>query len=320
MPFDVAQAISIAPAVVRSFQLAVVIPTCNAAKHWSALEAGIRLQGLSAKQIIIIDSASTDGTPELAKRAGFQVISIAREDFNHGGTRQAALTAVPSADIAVYLTQDAVLAAPDSIEKLIAPFQDPKVGATFGRQLPRAGAGPIETHARLFNYSETSVVRTWESRLEIGVKATFLSNSFAAYRISALQEVGGFPADVIMAEDAIVAARLLIAGWKTVYAAEATVYHSHDYTIAEEFRRYFDTGVYRSQAAWLAESFGDVGGEGMRFVKSELSYLFPRHIHLIPVACAHTFAKALGYRLGSMERKIPTSWKRKLSLNSLYWQ
>ncbi len=300
-------------------QVVVVVPTSNAAADWRELAAGILSQGLPPRQVVIIDSSSTDGTPELARHAGFHVISIHRQDFNHGGTRQAALAAAPWATIAVYLTQDAILATDDAIEHLVAPFQHTDVGATYGRQLPRLGAGPFEAHARLFNYPAQSLVRTWDSRTSLGLKAAFLSNSFAAYRVSALLEVGGFPTDVIMAEDTLVAALLLKRGWKTVYAADATVRHSHGYTALQEFRRYFDTGVYHARQGWLLQDFGSAGGEGLRFVRSELAYLKPRHQHLVPLALLRTGAKVLGYRLGRKERFISSRLKRMLSMHRHFW-
>jgi rhamnosyltransferase len=300
-------------------QVAVVIPTCNARKDWDALNTGLRLQGLPPRQVLIVDSSSDDGTRELAAAEGYQVIRIDRRDFNHGGTRQLALDLVPWANIVVYLTQDAVLATPDSIDLLLSAFEDSRVAAAYGRQLPRPVAGPIEAHARLFNYPPLSEVRNFESRHTLGIKAAFLSNSFAGYRIDALMEVGGFPHDVIMAEDAIVAGRLLRAGWKTAYIAEAQAYHSHAFTLAQEFQRYFDTGVYHRQVEWLREEFGEPGGEGMRFVMSELAYLIPRHLHLVPYALLRTASKAMGYHLGLRKSALSSAFSKKLSYHKSYW-
>src|ERR1035437_6343999 len=163
-------------------QVAVIIPTCNASKDWAALSAGLHRQGIPANQVLVIDSSSDDGTRDLAVAEGYQVFRIERRDFNHGGTRQLALELVPWASIAVYLTQDAVLASPDSVDLLLSAFEDKGVAAAYGRQLPRQGAGPIEAHARLFNYPPQSEVRDFESRHTLGIKAAFLSNSFSAYR------------------------------------------------------------------------------------------------------------------------------------------
>jgi rhamnosyltransferase len=310
--------IPIEPVVDRS-HVAVVIPTFNARKYWSALRDGLRLQGLPANQVLIVDSSSDDGTRELAQAEGYEVFRIDRRDFNHGGTRKLALELVPWASVVVYLTQDAVLASPDAVELLLSAFEDRSVAAAYGRQLPRVGAGPIEAHARLFNYPPHSDVRDFESRHTLGIKAAFLSNSFSAYRVNELQEVGGFPTNVIMAEDAIVAGRLLLAGWKTAYVAEAQVYHSHPFTIGQEFRRYFDTGVYHRQARWLRDEFGDPGGEGKRFVMSELAYLTPRHLHLVPYALLRTASKAIGYHLGFRGPFLRVEWSRRFSYHKSYW-
>jgi rhamnosyltransferase len=300
-------------------QVAIVIPTINARKFWTRLSTGLRLQGIPANQVLIVDSSSDDGTRELAAAEGYEVVRIDRRDFNHGGTRQSALDWVPWASIVVYLTQDAVLATSDSIDRLLSAFEDETVAAAYGRQLPRLGAGPIEAHARLFNYPAQSDVRDFESRHTLGIKATFLSNSFAAYRVDALREVGGFPSDVIMAEDALVTGKLLLAGWKIAYVAEARVHHSHAFTIAEEFRRYFDTGVYHRKEVWLTEKFGNPGGEGKRFVMSELAFLAPRHLHLVPQALLRDIAKVIGYKLGLRQPRLGSEWSRRLSYHKSYW-
>jgi len=305
--------------VIDRSQVAVVIPTCNAGRFWTDLNHGLRMQGLSASQVLILDSSSDDGTRELAAAEGYEVYRIERRDFNHGGTRKLALSLVPWASVVVYLTQDAILASPDSLNLLLSAFEDRTVAAAYGRQLPRPGAGPIEAHARLFNYPPHSSVRDFESRHTLGIKAAFLSNSFSAYRVNELQEVGGFPSDVIMAEDAIVAGRLLMAGWKTAYVAEAQAYHSHPFSIAQEFRRYFDTGVYHRGEKWLRDEFGDPGGEGKRFVLSELSYLIPRHLHLVPYAMLRTVSKAIGYQLGFRKSALSVRWSRRFSYHKSYW-
>jgi rhamnosyltransferase len=176
--------------------LNVFVPTLNAAKDWPAFAPAL-LACVPPEQVLIVDSESTDGTVELARAAGFQVCSVARAEFNHGGTRQMAADVLPNADILVYMTQDAVLSGPNALANLVAAFVDPQVAAACGRQLPRPGAEAIESHARSFNYPAASEVRSLASRDQLGIKAVFLSNSLAAYRRSALMSVGGFPTNVI---------------------------------------------------------------------------------------------------------------------------
>ncbi len=296
----------------------VVVPTLNAASDWPRFAPAL-LACVVPEQVLIVDSASTDGTVQLAQASGFRVHSITRAEFNHGGTRQAAAEMLPNADILVYITQDAILIAPDAIAKLVRSFDDPSVAAAYGRQLPRPAAGAIEAHARLFNYPAVSDVRDLASKEKLGFKAIFLSNSFSAYRRSALMAVGGFPSDVIFGEDTITAARLLLAGYKVAYVSEATVYHSHAYRWMQEFRRYFDIGVLHSREQWLLDEFGGAGGQGKQFVVSELTYLKHNNPWQIPSALVRTVLKLLGYRLGRLERHISPKMKRRLSMHSRFW-
>ncbi len=289
--------------------VAVVIPTLNAAADWPSLVSPL-LSCILPEQVLIIDSSSADGTAELASAAGFQVRSIPKEEYNHGGTRHLAAEILNQAEILVYLTQDVVLANPAALRALLTPFADPQVAASFGRQLPRSGAGPIEAHARIFNYPSKSSVRTLESRRKLGFKTIFFSNSFAAYRREALVAVGGFPSDTIFGEDSITAARFLLAGWKIAYAAEAKAYHSHSYNWRQDFKRYFDIGVLHSRESWLLREFGQTTGEGRRFVSSELKSLWPRFWWLIPSALVRTALKLVGYKLGKIERRLNVRCKR----------
>ncbi len=306
------------PATLR--QVAVVIPTYNAEKHWMQLSSTLNQQGITPQQVLIIDSTSTDRTALLAREAGYRVVVIAKSEFHHGKTRQAAAEMTGTADFLLYLTQDAVLADGFAVGAMLLPFQDARVGAVGGRQLARKQADPIEQHARLFNYPAESSVRTFESRLHLGIKAAFLSNSFAAYRRSALLESGGFPSNIIVGEDSAMAAKLLMRGWKVAYQSEACVYHSHPLSLAEEFRRYFDTGVMHQEEAWLLENFGELGGEGSRFVRSEIGYLLQHSPGLLPRAILRTVSKLVAYRLGRAHRRLPFWLKRHLTGHPNFWR
>jgi rhamnosyltransferase len=226
----------------------------------------------------------------------------------------------PDADILVFLTQDAELASGDAIAYLCKVFDDPEVGAAYGRQLPRREAGAIEAHARLFNYPAASQMKSAKSQETIGFKSLFFSNSFGAYRRAALQAVGGFPEDVIFGEDTVTVAHLLQHGWKIAYVADAAVLHSHGYSISQEFRRYFDIGVLHSREAATFAPFGKVSGEGKKFVKSEMAFVSRRAPHLLLSAWLRTALKLVGYRLGRKEQLMPRVLKRRVSLSPSFWK
>ena len=298
--------------------VSVIVPTLNASREWPRFAPALRAC-IQPEHVLIVDSESTDGTAELARANGFQVHSVSRSDFNHGGTRQMAAALLSDAEILVYMTQDVVLAGPDALTNLLAAFDDQQVAAAYGRQLPRPGATAIEAHARNFNYPATSDVRSLENRAKLGIKVIFLSNSLAAYRRSALMGVGGFPTKVIFGEDTVTAARLLLAGHKVAYVAEACAYHSHPYSPMQEFRRYFDIGVLHSRERWLLEEFGHANGEGKRFVISELNYLWQQGARQIPSAMLRTGIKLVGYRMGRMEARLGPKLKLHLSMHPRFW-
>jgi rhamnosyltransferase len=301
-------------------QIALVLPTLNAEKHWQSWLESFHQQTFKPDKVLVIDSSSRDQTPNLAKQAGFQVHTIDRAAFNHGGTRQLAANLLNDADILIYMTQDAILAAPDSLEKLVSAFENPKVGLAYGRQLPYPDAKPIGTHARLFNYSATSSLRSKADIPRYGFKTAFCSDSFAAYRSSSLFQVDGFPNKTIFGEDAFVATKMLLADWSIAYVAEAQVYHSHDYTLLQEFKRYFDIGVFHATTPWMLGALGKAEGEGLKFLRSELSYLWKHAPLYLPSALLRTFLKYTAYKLGRLEESLPMSLKYALTMNRGYFQ
>jgi GT2 family glycosyltransferase len=299
-------------------QIGICVPTLNAGDGWCEPLRQISGSAISPR-ILVVDSSSDDHTLELARGAGFEAVSISRSEFNHGRTRQFAAELLSDCNIVVFLTQDAYIPSAESVTHLLRAFDDPRVGATYGRQLPLLDAGLFGAHARLFNYPDRSYVRDARDIASHGIKAAFLSNSFAAYRREALMAVGGFPSNVIFSEDMVVGARMLLAGWKIAYRADAIVRHSHDYSVLQEFKRYFDIGVFHARELWILESFGKPEGEGMRFALSELRYLADKAPWRIPESVIRTGFKYLGYKLGRAEGKLPLHVKKSLSMHRRYW-
>lgn len=297
---------------------ACIIPTYNSSHELQRLLDSLDKQ-TSNFDLFIVDSSSSDGTAELAQSRCNNVLIIPAQEFNHGGTRQLLVERNPGYDVYIFLTQDACLKDPHALEKIVSPFADEKISAVCGRQLPHLEANALAKHARAFNYPETSRIKSLEDAPELGIKTPFMSNSFSAYRRTALLEVGGFPVHVILSEDMYVAAKMLIAGWKVAYASDAICRHSHNYTITEEFRRYFDQGVFHAREAWIRENFGGAGGEGLRYVKSELSFLGVSSFYLWPSALLRNACKLLAYKLGQVEQHLPIYLKRKMSMHKRYW-
>lgn len=276
----------------------LIIPTLNAGEQFRTLLEQIAAQSLPTKKLIV-DSQSTDDTATLAKSFGVEVLTIPRKTFNHGASRQLALEKILPLDVVIFLTQDVLLHDDESLARLVKIFGENKsVGLSYGRQLPHANATNEAAILRAFNYPAESQLRSFDDRKIFGLKTAFASNSFAAYRVEALQKVGGFPSNVPLCEDMYVAAKMLLDGWKIYYAASAQVYHSHNYTAAQEFRRYVQIGKFHAQESWIRETFGSAEGAGKKFVLMKLSMLAKKN----PLDCVGAIfrdaAKFFGYRLG----------------------
>ena len=296
----------------------IIIPTYNAEKQISYLCEALRSQ-TAPSEIIVVDSSSSDRTAEIAESFGAKVFIVPTADFDHGGTRTLAGKAAKG-DILVYMTQDVTPFDNYSIGNLLRPFEDQSIAASFGRQLPYPDATAFGTHLRLFNYPDVSCIKSLEDRNTYGIKTAFLSNSFAAYRKTALEGIGWFQRKLIMGEDTCAGAKMLLAGYKIMYVADALVYHSHEYTVFQEFKRYFDIGVFHHSERWIIDEFGKAEGEGIRYMQSLFAFLRRRNkYYLIPEGVVRNALKYIGYKLGQNYDKLPASMMHKCSMHANFW-
>lgn len=299
--------------------ISVIIPLYNAIGYLEPLLDRLAQQ-TTPHELILIDSSSTDGTPEWLNEQQIPFHSIPTASFNHGSTRNLGVSLAKS-DYVVMLTQDALPNGLDCLEKLIKVLQsDTRVALAYGRQLPYPDATPLSHFARQTNYPAGNQVKTKADIERLGIRTCHCSNSFAIYRKSALLSVGGFPSDVILGEDVVVAAQFILRDLSIVYHGDAEVIHSHNYTIGEEFRRYFDIGSFHQQRFALLQPFLRAESEGFRYVRNEWHFL--RHLHrldLIPNQLIRTVAKYAGYRIGRIQNRLPKWIKPKISMHASFW-
>ena len=298
----------------------VIIPVYNPDDKFICLLEMLKKQSINNLSVLIIDSGLKHEYFDFINNdSHFVIKQIPNVEFNHGGTRQLGIELYPDNDVYVFLTQDAILVDEKSIEYLISCFNNPQIGCAYGRQLPYDNAAFFSRIARLNNYGGKSYIRSFYDRRKYGMKTCFISNSYAAYRKEAMLDVKGFPTDTILSEDMCVAAKMLKDGWKIAYNADSQVYHSHNYSIWQEFKRYFDIGVFHARESWIRETFGQAEGEGVNFVKKELRIILKKNPMLIFEMIARDGMKFIGYRLGRLEKRIPVTLKRHISMTKKYW-
>jgi len=300
-------------------RVSVIIPTFNAHKYLPKLCEALSKQTIT-HELIIIDSSSTDDTLMIAKKYADHIIVIPQKEFDHGNTRTMAAMCAKG-DLLIYLTQDALPYNNESLEKLIKIFNDPVIAAVYGRQVPHENTSAFGKHLRIFNYPNKSHRRQLSDRRKYGIKTAFLSDSFAGYRKSALTDIGWFKKGMIVGEDMEVGARLLQAGYHIGYVSDAIVYHAHNYTMAQEFKRYFDIGVFHTREKWILDSFGEPQKEGNKFIYSEFKYLIEQKSYcLIPSFILRNSLKYVGYKLGRLHHHLPLTLTSRLSMHGIWWE
>ena len=271
-----------------------------------------------APRVVVVNSSSTDGTVELAARMGVETLIVPRDEFNHGLTRERARRFLGT-DIVVMLTPDAWLDSEHSLAALIRPLRQGKASVAYARQLPRREADTIECYNRHFNYPSGSCLRSQADWPIYGAETHFCSNACAAWRASALDEIGGFP-PTIVSEETVAAARLLERGHHVAYVADALVRHSHPAGFWRDFRRQFDTGFTRALYFDLLLKRERDEVRGWRYMRGLLRTLWYNEQGLLPKAIAHLFASYLGYRIGLIGPKLPLFLARMLSSQDFFWR
>jgi rhamnosyltransferase len=299
-------------------RVSVILPTLNAVSYLPALFERLKSQTIPPHEIIVVDSTSEDDTARVAKHLGANVLAVERSSYDHGGTRNYAVS-YATGDLLVFITQDAIPTDDTFIEELIRPFCDPLVAAVHGRQVARPEADPIERMTREFNYPELPKRKTMADVKRLGIKTFFFSNVCSAIRRDVFDTVGGFPAPIILNEDMILAAKCLKQGFVIEYVPKARVIHSHHYSMVQQFRRNFDIGVSLRMNDWLLQ-YARPEKEGIRLVKTLLFRIArPGMWRLLPRWAAESVVKYTGYRMGLSYRVIPSALRAKCTMHLSFW-
>ena len=277
--------------------ISLIIPTLNAGLHIENLLSMLSAQDTRPREVIIIDSSSEDATVEIARGFGARTMVIPRHDFNHGKTRNMAAMQAKG-DILVFLTQDASPNRNTLLSTLTAPLQECDIAASYGRHIPRGNASPLEIFARTFNYPDSPMTKSMDDIRKYGIKTFFFSNACSAIKRELFLSAGMFREGVRANEDMLMAARLILSGYKVAYVPEATVIHSHNYSLIQQFRRYYNIGSSLKNNAWVLD-YAHPEGEGLRFIREQLAFVITQHeYHWIPYIFLESLAKYAGYRAG----------------------
>jgi rhamnosyltransferase len=246
-----------------------------------------------------------------------QIHSIPPGEFGHGRTRNLGARLAHS-DILIYLVQDATPATPDFLLRLTALLANQDVAATYGRQLPRVAANPVEQFFLQATYPDSTQTRAFDVSQSLTIRSIFFSNVCSAIRRSVWERIP-FDEHLIMSEDQQWAKEVLLRGYSIVYEPSATVIHSHNYGLKKVMQRNFDSG-YSLRGVVEDSSAGMIHYE-LSFIRAGIKWL--RNLGktcYIPYFFLHEAARSLGFALGQKAYLLPTWVNRHFSLHKNYWK
>ena len=160
-------------------RVSVVIPTHNEAQSIGRVLADLPADIVT--EVLVVDSNSTDGTPEIASKMGARVLHEPRRGYG-----RACLTGIANAnapDVVVFLDGD-YSDRPDELPLLLAPIIEGRADITLGSRLHgRRSAGALPWHQVFGNRLAASLIR-----LLYGVKISDLG-PFRAARADVLRQL-----------------------------------------------------------------------------------------------------------------------------------
>ncbi|MBI3301262.1 MAG: glycosyltransferase family 2 protein [Deltaproteobacteria bacterium] len=306
------------------------MPTKNGDKYLSEVLESVRRQkgDFDLCEIIAVDSGSRDNTLQILRRSGAAVIQIPAYEFGHGKTRNL-LASRAKGEFLVFLTQDATPVDDRWLANLLAPLQaDPLIAGAYSRHRPRPDCHPMEWH-RIVEYE---LQGRPESRVHAAVSNPdytrnpvlyrFFANTSSVIRRSVWQQIP-FP-EVEFAEDQTWAEQVLTAGYKTAYAADSVVFHSHSYGPWANFCRHFEHfwAMRKLFAQPRHLAFRDCIPAALRVARADLAFWYHQNGQskaqvlwrwAVPAVSWHLAAN-LGIWLGERADMLPDTLCRLLSL------
>lgn len=303
----------------------VIIPVYKPDSGFLTLMERLLAQTVPVNQIILMNTEQKYwdrllyGTTLERRAHNITVKHLSKREFDHGRTRNHGVK-LSKADVFVMMTQDAIPADEYLIERLLAHLRQENVAIAYARQLPTKDSGEIERYTRAFNYPAKSCVKAKEDLPKLGIKTFFCSNVCAAYDRETFDRLGGFVNHTIFNEDMIYAAKAVEADCQIAYAADACVYHSHDYTHRQQFHRNFDLGVSQAEHPEVFAKYPSES-EGIRMVKGLVAYLKKNgRKNKIPYVIIQSAFKYAGYLCGKHYRRLPRRLVVAMASNKEYFR
>jgi rhamnosyltransferase len=278
-------------------KVTVIMRTKNSQHDLEQALPALFSQDYPSFELLVVDSGSQDGTLDVLSRYPCRVERIRAEEYYPGPVLNRAV-AMADTEIVVFQNSDVVPLRQDALRRLVEPFGDPEVKATFARQVPRPEAENWVRRDYSAAFPTSGVAPDWLP----------LSLPFAAMRRSAWRQQP-FYDEAWGSEDTAWGERARQRGWSIRYVPEAVVMHSHNYTLRQLYGRKFiegeaDAFIYRRHAT-LAGSLSTALRASARDLLHHAKRRQVRDGAAAPVRRAvESWAHFRGHRLGERRLRV----------------
>lgn len=205
--------------------VSVIIRTKNEARYLRQVLDGLKAQDYPGPvEIVLVDSGSSDDTVAIAASFDCTIVRIRADEFSFGRALNIGIERA-AGDIMVHLSGHSVPEGRDYLTRMVEPFDDLSVAATFGRDIPWPDTCPSQARDILTHFPDA---------LPDGSK---FSNANAAVRKSEWQRVR-FDERLPACEDLFWAREVMARGLKVQYVPAARVFHSHSPSPWYYYKRY----------------------------------------------------------------------------------
>jgi len=169
--------------VIGTVRVSVIIPTHNEALSIARVLADLPRD--LTTEVIVVDSNSSDGTPEIAARMGARVLQEPRRGY--GRACLTGLAAASAPDVVVFLDGD-YSDRPSELPLLLAPITEGRADITLGSRLgERRSVGALPWHQAFGNRLAAGLIRLLYG-LEITDLGPFRAGRAEVLRALALEE------------------------------------------------------------------------------------------------------------------------------------
>ena len=238
----------------------VVIRAFNEEEHLGRLLTGIMKQTIQDREIILVDSGSTDATPEIASKFPVKIVQINPAEFTFGRSLNKGVAAA-AGEFVVIISAHCYPVYPDWLEQLLKPFEDSRVAVCYGKQ--RGGKTNHYSEHQFFHHY-------FPDGSQHNQGQPFTHNANAAIR-KTLWEQQPYNEKLTGLEDLAWSSWAVGQGYRIAYVAEAEIIHIHRETFSQVHNRYRREAIAMKQI--LPESHFDIRNMLSLIVRKSVSDL-----------------------------------------------